>query len=606
MTLGGAWLCWFNPQVIQRNIANRQFEWSTVLLGPFVCYSAAQFAAMMCRSTVMALAVGLFLTISGIFWSIGMTSWLAPIWWSIGAWPVIGLFVTWLKANDWIEERRERVARWRLALGLGVPICLLLITLVTYRVIQIPIVALPPEWGEEGELKPLTVPESETLDIYRRAIAQMEAAEKRVASYETRRRRSLEKHSDWTDTQHHSAAFKGFHKDWLTEQSPVVSLLLEAHSHAPVPLALLQPDLTNVLDDDWMPDKTAQFSWLMIQHAQQTLEAGQLDEAWREFEVTLELLRRYRRRASPASLIGYVDQHELRLWELIADWGRHRDQSRDRIIRAIRHLEAIQYGSETASLWIHSNLLTAQQLLSHDARGQKHIQRNPYSRHLMSESSGWRTFWLFQPWELWRTERVLRWQASLINERSIRLLSRMQTNQSVSRYELFDTGFVYNSRESTLSQTTRLPMDISSGFRFGLTVLAQVESFRATMLLLALADFHREHNRYPESLTELVPTYFAEVPRDPRTAGLFVYFHRGIPENVTITDPVANQEFTRVLVPRDVPFLWTPGMVTNIFARALPNGAWEFVDDHSKVQPPSDALKHTKVWLLENTADGPK
>ena len=601
MTLGGAWLCWRNPQAFQRDIACSQFEWSSVLIGPFVCYSAAQFAAMICRNTVMALAVGLFLTILGIIWSIAMTSWLAPIWWSVGPWPLIGLFVTWLKANDWIEERRDRITRWRLALGLGTPICLLLITCATYRVTQIPIVALPPEWGEEGESPPLSAAESETLEIYRRAIALMEAAEKRVASYETRGRRSREEHPDWTDTQHYSTAYQGFHKDWLAEHSTVVPLLLEAHSRAPVPLALLQPNLTNVLDDDWMPDKTAQFSWLMIQHARQKFETGQLDEAWQEIEVTFELLRRYRRRASPATLIAYVDQHESLLWELIADWGRHRDQSRDHIIRAIHFLEANQYGSETASLSIHSNLLTAQHLLYHDARWQKLIQRHPYSRHRNSEPSAWRTFWLTQPWELWRTKRVLRWQASLTNERAMRLLSRMQASQSVLFDELFDTGFVYQSRELTLSQTTQFPKDMPGGMAFGLTVLDQVETFRATMLLLALADFHREHNCYPESLSELVPMYFEEVPRDPLTAGRIVYFPHGVSEDVIVGQKEHGTE--RVVIRRGVPFLWmSHSRVSVLKAQPSANGEWEFVNQFGKVEPLIKALSQTKIWPVENAA----
>ena len=120
------------------------------------------------------------------------------------------------------------------------------------------------------------------------------------------------------------------------------------------------------------------------------------------------------------------------------------------------------------------------------------------------------------------------------------------------------------------------------------------------MFLLALADFHREHKRYPESLTELVPTYFAEVPRDPRTAGPFVYFPHGVPEDMSYGE--GGKENRRVLVIRkEVPFLVTDSGGRNIESRQKPDGGWEFINETGKrlklYGPERDYMP--RIWPVE-------
>ncbi len=597
-------------------------------LGPFLCYSAGQFAAMLIRSTVVAIAVGVALAVFAFMWGQLMTSWLAPAWWSVGSLPVIGLFVTWLKANDWVEERHDRVARWRLALGIGVPVVVLLATCATYRVIQIPVVMLPPEWDEAPQiLARLTPAEKETLRIYRRAVAEIEGGEDRLETYEARRTRLQKEHADWTDRQVRVEAFDGFYRDWLAQHVAVLPLLREAHGKPPVPLALVEADLPPRPNDDSIADRTEKLPWLMIQQAEHSRITGDLDATWNDILIAFELLRRSDLRAAPVRDLftntssSFV--HEAWFLATVAKWGRHNEQSRDRIIMAIRKLEEIAPDRTLIQSAVHHEYLQALEWLKLGETWKRYAQA---VRSWGEGETFWKlsTVWNAMFWERWRSDRVVRWQSSLALQRADllgrilkanRRLPLFSQSQFPSVQDLADiaelmppeertkldalNNYDRNSAEGAILQATLVPPNMHWGVFVIVETefLKRAESFRATMLLLALADFHREHGRYPESLTELAPTYFAEVPRDPKMAVPFVYFPHGVPDDVT--DGSEDDRNFRTIVNKDVPFLVTFGAGT--WRRSqLHDGSWEFTNDDGKRVDLSSALRFARVWVIEN------
>lgn len=609
MTLGGTWLCWRNPQAFQSDIAYRQFEWCSVLIGPFVCYSAAQFAAMMCRSTVMALAVGLFLTILGIFWSIGMTSWLAPIWWSIGAWPVIGLFVTWLKANDWIEERRDRVARWRLALGLGIPICLLFVGLSVYRVVQIPVVTLPPEWDEAPQvLARLTSAEKATLDLYRRALTEIERGEDELETYGARKERLKHEHPDWTGNQIHSEAFTGFHRDWLPKHVETVLMLREAHRMPPVPVTLIEENMPP-RPKNLYTERSAALTWLMIRHAEQSLASGLLDQTWEDIVVAFELQRRINLQAIlPRGVIAprMAFAHEDHLLPIVSNWGRHKEQTHDRVITAIRKLDELATVRETYLYEAHQQFLEAEEMLKFDERWREYAKLSEPLRQEGMHSEFVKAYWnsMFSFSERWRSQRVLRWLSSLAIDRADAMTRFIIAKQPLSPSLLKEARIGWRPEEMVMARTTILPPYVANGLSLGNQLLNRVTNFRANIVRLALADWHREHGRYPESLSELVPTYFAKVPCDPLTDAPFVFFSEGLPDDVT--NGTEGKGNLHVLARKRVPFLWGAGSSRKFSVRLSPKGEWEFFEDDKHVLTPLEALSKTKIWLLEDVVDEAK
>ena len=599
-----------------------------------IAYASGQLAAMLIRSSVVAIAVGIALTIFGGMWGGLMSSWLAPAWWSVGSLPVIALFVTWLKANDWIEERRDRTARRRLWLGLGVPFAVLLTTCATYRVQQIPVVTLPAEWDEDSRvLARLTPAEKATFDIYYRATNEIEQGETKLESYADRSTRLKQEHADWTDLQVHSEAFEGFQRDWALQHVAAVPLLREAHRQPAVPLALVEAQLPARAGDDWDPERVAKLSWLMIRQAENSLKDGDLDATWDDLLIAFELVRRSDMRAIPINelFVGRMfASHEPWLLMTVAKWGRHKNQTRDRILMAIRKLDEIAADRTSIQHAVHHEFLQARELLKFDVAWQKHVARmGKYRGQWYEEPMFSPVVWKALFWERWRSDRVVCWQSSRALERSEFLsrvlkanrplplfsttpypkeyLSALATDLGLSedQAKLISPGnYNHNSVEQTILDTTLVPANMQRGV-YSLVdseFLKRAESFRATILLLALSDYHREHGSYPESLSELAPTYFAEVPRNPKSAGPFVYFPHGVPEDVWTGSEKRGD--LRVIVRKETPFLVTTYGRIQPDAQQMSDRSWKFTDYSGKPMTLEAALEASYIWLLE--PDAPK
>ena len=176
---------------------------------------------------------------------------------------------------------------------------------------------------------------------------------------------------------------------------------------------------------------------------------------------------------------------------------------------------------------------------------------------------------------------------------------------SKDQAKLISPDFNPNSVEQMILDATLLPgtmQRVSYNF-VDSEFLKRAESFRATALLLALSDYQREHQRYPESLSELAPTYFAEVPRNPKSAGPFVYFPHGVPEDVT--RDVGERGDVYVVVRKETPFLVTTYGRSQPDARQMPDGTWQFSDFSGKPMTLAAALLVSQIWLVEPDAPKP-
>ncbi len=584
----------YAAQIAQREMTSAIF--------PLMCYSAGQFAAMLIRSTVVAIAVGVALAAFGFMWGNGMTSWLAPAWWSVGSLPVIGLFVTWLKANDWVEERRDRVARWRLTLGLGIPIAVLLATCATYRVVQIPVVQLPAEWDQVDDAESKLSPdEKETLKLYRRAYAErIRAAQKHFANTETRLREIQLAHPDWDDNQRRNEDEKTGREQWFLEMLPVVELLAEAHSRPDVALEFLNSELPHYPVNTLQSDAWSDFSMVLMDHARRHVNEGNLDGAWRAFEIEWELLRRAQLRVT-ADSFDPIAPYEEWLREEIVKWGRHPNQSRDGVLKAIRRLEAVAQ-QDVVRNEIHRQLVTSRSLVEDFERWHRYVLWRHRRRIEYGEELGWWIHWRIQPWERWRFERLLRRQAFFAISSADGLKRQLESQQPLSLAALNVSLGPY-PHERTLLEDTTLPANSQGGFQVTVfsQFLSRAEAFRATMLRLALLDFQREHGRFPKSLSELVPTYFTEVPRDASTGGEFGYFPNGVGEDV-IGAPTQRNGFPieyPIRLPKGVPFLLTTDGTGSPLRRRGRDGDWEFTDLAGKDLSIQKALAFARIWQID-------
>ena len=598
---------------------------TVVVLGALLCYGVGQLTAMLIRSMVVAGAVGLALLFGGLMWSILMTSWQTPTWWTVGGVPAIALFVTWLKSNDWIEERRDRVARWRTRLGVGVPAAMLLIAIAAYRVVQIPAVTLPTEWDAPNlAASQLSETDRETLDLYRRALREMEAKGREHNVVVQRRMEQLrQEHPDWDEQQLIRTAYAENQPAWLERMAEVGSLLKQAHSRPAVPLAILQDELPMPVSGDLNVASPMWFHSVVHFQSQSSVAKGELDDAWREIEVGMEVVDRFMSRASYRYDLRFISGGES--YPSITEWGRHPQQTRERIVAAIGTLEARESTALTFGLMaIHAELLRSRLVLHLDPRWRDvpidAIERQ-YSMAPNSVPAWWWTAWRMMFWERWRSERVLRWDAALAVDSVRNIVTRVERGEVPQRLEhsvssiknsqpvltnlgrtWYETRRPLDSPEMKLVQATVLPPFAYYGLAQGaeIQVFAHVEALRATRLQLALADWQREHGRYPETLDELVPTYFDKLPLDPIRAKPFGYLPNGLPEDVARDSetvlPDGRRQVT-VLVPKNVPFLWTSHPHKGFSARQLPDGEWEFVAE-GRVVAMKLALNECRIWQL--------
>lgn len=588
---------------------------------PFVCYGAAQFGGMLCRRVALGIAVSLMLCIAGVTWLVLMGTWLVP-WWSIVGWPIIAMFVTWLRANDWVEERAGRAVRRRLMVGIGVPSVMLLAACATYRVLQFPTVVLPPEWDAVPQvLARLSPSEKESLTIYRQALNDLEAKEFAFEPLEQRRVRIKQEHADWNDAQIFTELQKQVRDDWLKQNTDVAALLRAVHAKAPVPLALLEAERPANPQHSW-PERLGALSSLMQQFAGERLNNGQLDSSWQDVEVVFELLRRKFLRATLPQKLFQIDpteQEETGLLDFVAIWGRHENQTQQRIVAAIRRLEEFVEQTESVRYAVHHQFLNAEEMLKFDERWKAYQQLNRGNVATPDDQATFfRLAWNGMPWERWRSHRAVRWQTSLALTRAELLDSYAQLNlplpviqqtnfenqssrpvvrlaSSEQQAKLKSLGSTApHSAEAAILNATILPRNMHFGvqgvaeWRF----ISRLEWYRATMLLLALSDFHRQHARYPDSLDELVPTYFQQLPRNPHPDASFVYFPLGVNED---------GKFGRRLhqVGKGVPLLvsWKLPDLAPLKSHAGTSAA---IDTNGKIVELKFLLRNSNVWPVES------
>ena len=92
------------------------------MLGAFGAYALGQLGSMLLRSEILAASVGLVL-------SVVLSGWIAIVWlWDLSVWlfvlPIVisAMLATWLRAPEWITNRKSWRGWWKPLLAVAVPI----------------------------------------------------------------------------------------------------------------------------------------------------------------------------------------------------------------------------------------------------------------------------------------------------------------------------------------------------------------------------------------------------------------------------------------------------------------------------------------------------
>jgi hypothetical protein len=123
-------------------------------------------------------------------------------------------------------------------------------------------------------------------------------------------------------------------------------------------------------------------------------------------------------------------------------------------------------------------------------------------------------------------------------------------------------------------------------------------NYRGTRVLLALADWRREHGELPDALNVLVGPYFGQLPVDPLTREPFPYFPHGLAQDIPAQGggrygPLAKGR----------PFLWSPGRHSRLTVRRLAQDQWEICDPLGHIVSAAVALPQGRVWPVPLPTD---
>ena len=157
----------------------------------------------------------------------------------------------------------------------------------------------------------------------------------------------------------------------------------------------------------------------------------------------------------------------------------------------------------------------------------------------------------YLPWERWRALRLIDailappWQELEAARVALQSNTPYQAPTGEEFSHLRDVGPTFSIVESmrTYHGNVRQDLDWIN------------TSQRVTLIILALQGWALEHGSLPDTLEQLVPSWFEVLPIDPVTAQSFQYFTKGVDQELRWEEPHRGAKF---VLPPGRPFLFAP------------------------------------------------
>lgn len=479
----------------------------TALLPP-IGYCCGQFASILLPRGLVAGLMGLVLSFLVLLWQLLMQHLGVSLWWSVLPIPLVLLVATWLRAPDWLLERRGWRAWLRLIALLLVPLIGLPAAVSAYRVFEIP--ATGPGFSPHEVLRPVTRDEMETATMYRQAIAALKPM---------RHDDSLQKKEEEI-----TFALQGWEhvtpveRAWLEANRSALEITLAA-SHRPSCVFYEPKDhrIDSRLDE---AQATRELAWLLLLEARRLESQGELDEA---LECYLATVRLGHHVAARGTAIQYMIGNgiDALVCERMPHWAAHADQTPDRIRNALRRIEELFRSTPPLADAIKLEYLSIRRAMETDFDGlaadtgqDADVAGAVLTRHLMPSEYA-RAFRLLD----YRTTETLHFVAEVNASLSSGLPPTPWRPTA-------QAGYDENTRVDRWARTTVVPLDPRADY-WGTLPLHQETRHRSLRLILALKGWQAEHGDLPETLDALVDDYFDRLPLDPRSGKPFEYIPRG-------------------------------------------------------------------------------
>jgi hypothetical protein len=462
-------------------------------------YSAGQLASMYIRRGIIACFGGLWLAGMLFAWTGLMLMIRAPWTWSIAPIPLALLFATWLRAPDWLLERKDWRARTRAAASLLVPVASLFAAVAVFRVEQIPYIA-PSSFSAPAPTREAL----ETTAMYRRAYDELTAA--RRAGWEP----------DWGSFEPVERALS-----LAVDASLRDSCVLDLHIA-----------ISGIID----LERVQQLASISFQNAKTLQEEGNLDDAFSLYFAVLRMAGHLCQQATPTGpVLGRPLERSV--FDELPRWAAGQGQTPERVREAIGKLANAVRPFPSLLEALDGEWESLRELIAAD----------PATWPVQTDEDRWaRTLWRWMPWERTRARRLLEKLAQEEHEGLFRVEMALKGGNPVAPV-LF---VAHDEKTLEYAQTTIVPNRYGgSGSGLASLEIEMETRRRATELVLVLMAFRLENGKLPAMLDEL-----GDVGRvhDPYTGEPFHYFRDGLSSDLVMGAP----ENT---VLAGVPLVWSPG-----------------------------------------------
>ena len=553
--------------------------WSFLKVGGCAMLSAyglGQLCSMLLSREVLAGFLAMLLAAVLTAWAIVVGVWELNAFWFVLPIGIATMAATWLRAPDWIVGRNSPRAWLAPAMALVVPLGLVFMTLPQARLAQI---AMPPthqlynhlQEPLADSLKNLNATQADaratatTYEQLRATLVPWEEATKDV-------RVDGKRFEDIKFLQTESAMGFDDSETPTPEGIELGQRFADAHNHAHASAnqhvieeleSLSKQDFIKIATainpkghDPW--DFLSNFLGLLVKDASRLIADDQLELAFDRYLVASRIRGQLFSHQSTQHVQNALRWHEEKtgLDKAILAWAQHPDQTSENLKKAIRDLQEVYANYPKMRDAVLADHLQIRDVL---------LEKEP-ARFFHEKNKTWKSYLPFLANKLsWERERALQsldiltglrlnfidHVTTLLGKRSHRedrryasqkklsLIQALnfpnwQSNKSVNESAYQNDWDAYTAAQHfhRLCRTNYLLADeiqsrVDTPSFLAASINAEV-AHRGLLLQLALLAYRLDHDEYPESLEDLSPEYFADVPFDPYALRPFEYRPDGL------------------------------------------------------------------------------
>jgi hypothetical protein len=528
-------------------------------LGALAAYALGQICSMLLRSEILAVFLAVVL-------SVALSAWVAVIYlWQLNPWlcllPLFAGFMlaTWLRAPDWLTDRKS-LRSWRKpALAIAAPIVILALLLPVMR-------RLPPMSGNSssGTIRPnpnhygqgdtpdarktaaiyekaasisTSLPEQEFMDRwYQRKYAKLDTPfgidqvdeAKLTPNERDEYRRDLKRQEELLGQSRRQVARLiveasrrpscRFDIDWISTPAPISFNGREREQR-----------------EEWERIH-AEFLGVLSQAINFPFEELPPAEAV-EFQLAALRMLDHLRQGQPTNISNMVLASESSLLQRIVQWAARKEVPTDQLMDLLEQLQT----------YFADNPINAQATFDADARLVRRVlEGEAPSAVLAAHSENEAIYLAFLANELpWERERALAAlqrityanmaEGSLLSRFMYATEKRHYADEYLQRWVPTESNpiepWAEKQPDTVTSYLASLEYQTRVSVRAWFQRVLEAETYRrAALLQLALILYQREHGEYPAQLSELSPQYLQEIPTDPFTGNNqpFSYMPKGL------------------------------------------------------------------------------